>query len=192
MLQDLDKTLKVLLELHLPRGVASQQYTISFETPDKEHIAPSSLNLFLYDVRENLDLRQTIGGFERQGDGTATRKRPPARVDCSYLITAWPPEAKPAAPEEHRMLGEVMKVLLRYPTLPVEVLQGSLKGQEPPHRASSLRPGQLQSLGEFWQAMGGKPKAALNYTVTIAVPIDEVVETAPLVLGQSPAMVGGA
>ncbi|MDJ0747492.1 MAG: Pvc16 family protein [Xenococcaceae cyanobacterium MO_167.B27] len=27
----------------------------------------------------------------------------------------------------------------------------------------------LQSLGEFWQALGGKPKAALHYTVTIGV-----------------------
>ena len=34
---------------------------------------------------------------------------------------------------------------------------------------TTLQPGRLQSLGEFWQALGGKPKAALNYTVTFAV-----------------------
>ena len=194
MLQDLDKTLEVLLDLHLPRGASNHKYTISFEAPDTSQALPSSINLFLYDVRENLDLRSPISGFDRQQDGTAIRKRPAAKVDCSYLITAWPPQSdatsKPDPAEEHRMLGEVMKVLLRYPTLPREVLQGSLKGQEPPVRAFALRSGQLQSPGDFWQAMGGKPKAALNYTVTLPVAIDETLETVPLVLSQ-PAVVGG-
>lgn len=188
MLQDLDKTLQVLLELHLPKGSSNNSYNISFETPDKEHASLSGINLFLYDVRENLDLRNTIGGFERQSDGTAIKKRPPARVDCSYLITVWPSKSvrssQPDPAEEHRILGEVMRVLLRYPTLPAEVLQGSLKGQEPPVRAFSLRPGQLQNPGDFWQAMGGRPKAALNYTVTISMAIDGVLESAPLVLSQ--------
>jgi hypothetical protein len=188
MLQDLDKTLQILLELHLPKGSSSNSYNISFETPDKEHASLFGINLFLYDVRENLDLRNTIGGFERQSDGTAIRKRPPARVDCSYLITVWPPKSlstsQPDPSVEHKVLGEVMQVLLRYPTIPTEVLQGSLRGQEPPVRTFSLRPGQLQNPGDFWQAMGGRPKAALNYTVTISVAINEVLETAPLVLSQ--------
>jgi hypothetical protein len=41
--------------------------------------------------------------------------------------------------------------------------------QDLPLPVSTLQPGRLQSLGEFWQALGGKPKAALNYTVTLAV-----------------------
>jgi hypothetical protein len=38
----------------------------------------------------------------------------------------------------------------------------------------------LQSLGEFWQALGGKPKAALNYQVTLSVEVAKP-ETVPLV-----------
>ena len=38
-----------------------------------------------------------------------------------------------------------------------------------------------QSLGEFWQALGGKPKAALNYTVTLSVDVTEP-ERQPLVI----------
>jgi hypothetical protein len=68
-------------------------------------------------------------------------------------------------------------VLLRHPTLPEVLLQGSLKGQEPPLPSSTLQPGRLQSVGEFWQALGGKPKAALNYTVTIGVVPDRAIET---------------
>jgi hypothetical protein len=35
----------------------------------------------------------------------------------------------------------------------------------------------LQSVSEFWQALGGKPKAALNYTVTIGVIVDKPHDT---------------
>jgi hypothetical protein len=43
--------------------------------------------------------------------------------------------------------------------------------------SSTLQPGRLQSVGEFWQALGGKPKAALNYTITIGVTFDSPKET---------------
>lgn len=197
MLQDLDNTLKALLENHLPSGSEGQTYRITFDAPDSQQANAEGINLFLYDVRENLELRSTISDFERQSDGTALRKRAPVRVDCSYLITAWSSQAPQTSPpnavsqDEHKMLGAVMKVLLRYATLPADVLRGSLVGQAPPVRTVSLRPGQLQSPGDFWQAMGGKPKATLNYTITIAVPIDEAPETAPLVLSQRPVSVGG-
>jgi hypothetical protein len=158
--------------------------TISFSAPDRDLIkVKPAINFFLYDVRENMELRSNEWSLERQSNGTATRKRPAVRVECSYLITAWPSDASDWK-TEHRLLGAVMKILLRYPRIPEDVLQGSLQGQEPPLRTTTLRPTQLNSLGEFWQAMGGKPKAALNYTVTIAVPIQDVGESVPLVVAR--------
>jgi hypothetical protein len=133
-------------------------------------------------VRENLELRSNDWSMKRRGDGTARRQRPPVRVDCSYLVTAWPSESAPSpAQDEHRLLGEVMLVLLRYPKLPDDLLQGGLQSQDLPLPTAALQPGRLQSLGEFWQALGGKPKSALNYTVTIAVQPFEALEV-PLVL----------
>ncbi|MBN1813547.1 MAG: DUF4255 domain-containing protein [Anaerolineae bacterium] len=180
MINDLDKTLEELLERELPPELVSQ-VTISFATPD-DQFPPSSvtlpaIDLFLYDVRENRELRSNEWVVERNGDGTATKKRPPVRVECSYLITAWPSESSTTpAQDEHRLLSEVMQALLRYRRIPVEALRGSLAGQEPPLPASTLQPGHLQSVGEFWQALGGKPKAALNYTVTIGVDIHKPIE----------------
>jgi hypothetical protein len=74
-----------------------------------------------------------------------------------------------------------MKVLLRYATLPTALLQGSLTSQSFPVLTRSLQTGQFQSLAEFWQTLGGKPKAALNYTVTIAIEPSAPVETEALV-----------
>jgi len=173
MIDDLDRSLENLLKRELPPKLV-EQITISFATPDGQFPPASvtlpAIDLFLYDVRENRDLRDNEWRIERQSDGTAVRKAPPVRVDCSYLITAWPSEtSNTPARDEHHMLGEVMKALLRHSTIPSAVLEGSLVGQHPPLPASTLQPGRLQSLAEFWQALGGKPKATLSYTVTIGV-----------------------
>lgn len=186
MIDDLDRTVEELLRRELSPGLV-EQVGISFAAPDSE-FPPSSVvlpavDLFLYDIRENLELRDMSWVVERQNDGTAIKQRAPVRVDCSYLITAWSSESSTTrALDEHRLLSEVMKVLLRHPTIPEVLLQGSLKGQAPPLPSSTLQPGRLQSVGEFWQAVGGKPKAALNYTVTIGVAPDRQIETEPPVV----------
>jgi hypothetical protein len=72
-----------------------------------------------------------------------------------------------------------MKVLLRYRQLPDDVLQGELVGLLPPVRARVVRQGYLQSLGEFWQAMGGKPKASLHYTLTVSADVFEPEDVGP-------------
>ncbi|KIO48733.1 DUF4255 domain-containing protein [Nitrosospira sp. NpAV] len=175
MINDLDETLAVLLKRELPKGVA-EQVQVSFHAPDDQFPPPSvtlpAIDLFLYDIRENLELRSNEVYVDRRSDGTAMRTVAPVRIDASYLITAWPSQsvADPSE-DEHRLLGDVIRALLRYRTIPEDVLQGSLTDQDLPLPVSTLQPGRLQSLGEFWQALGGKPKAALNYTVTFAVDV---------------------
>ena len=186
MINDLDKTIEVLLKRELAPSLL-EQVGISFAAPDSDFPPASvtlpAIDLFLYDIRENLDLRSTEWIVDRLPGGQATRMRSPVRIDCSYLITAWSSESSTTrAMDEHGLLSEVIKVLIRYPVLPEVLLQGSLKGQEPPLPSSTLQPGRLQSVAEFWQALGGKPKAALNYTVTIGVPVGEPIATEGVVL----------
>jgi hypothetical protein len=181
MIDDLDRTIEQLLRHELAPSLM-EQVAISFAAPDSEFPPASvtlpAIDLFLYDIRENTELRSNQWIFQHQTDGTLMKNRAPVRIDCSYLITAWSSESSTSrALDEHHLLSEVLKVLIRYPVLPEVLLQGSLKGQEPPLPASSLQPGRLQSLGEFWQALAGKPKAALNYTVTMSVIADRPQET---------------
>jgi hypothetical protein len=188
MLDDLDRTLEELLRRELSPNFVSPDaltpVTISFATPDQDFTRNvgnlPAIDLFLYDIRENLELRNSNWNVTRQNQETALKQRPPVRVDCSYLITVWAREPN-ASQTEHQILGEVMRVLLRYPKIPAAVMQGRLSQQEPLPRALALRPTQLQSLGEFWQAMGGRPKPAMNFTVTIAIPVSDESEEIPLV-----------
>jgi Pvc16 N-terminal domain len=182
MLQDLDATLAALLQGEL----SVQNVAISFAAPD-DQFPPSGVSLpaisfFLYDVREDHDLRSTEWEMDRQANGMVTRKRPPVRVTCSYLITAWPSTSAPdPSQDEHRLLGEVLKVLLRHRAIPENYLSGELAGQEPPLPARIIAEAHLQSLGELWQAMGGKPKATLNYAVTISVDVFEPADVGQVV-----------
>src|SRR5262245_45994421 len=121
MIDDLDRTVEELLKRELSSELG-RQVAISFAAPDSDFpksVTLPAVDLFLYDVRENRELRTTEWIFERRDDGTATKKRAPVRVDCSYLITAWPKESSPSrALDEHLLLSEVMRILLRHPSIP--------------------------------------------------------------------------
>lgn len=177
MLHAVDETLRSLLQSEgseLLRKVA-----ISFRAPDRDFankVKLPAINLFLYDVRENLELRSNEALVTYANNGKASTQAPPVRVDCSYLITAWS-EADDAPNQEHRFLGEVMLTLLRFPELPKAYVAKELATPGLPLPTAILHPGRLQSLGEFWQALDGQPRTALNYTVTIAVQPGAAVET---------------
>jgi hypothetical protein len=177
--QDLDASLAALVQAEL----TLDDVVLTFAGPD-DQFPPSGVSLpavsfFLYDVRERAELRTEPWDRERE-DGVVRRRRGPARVACSYLITAWPSENSPVpAEDEHRILGEVLKVLLRHRRIPEPYLQGELARQELPVPTRVITENQLQSLGEFWQAMGGRPKAALHYAVTLALDVADAVEVGP-------------
>jgi len=176
MIADLDRTLKEMLITK----AQDKDLDIRFEAPD-DQFAPNlpAVNLFLYDVRENVDLRSNEWQANRDLRGNITQTPPPVRVDCAYLITAWAGDVE----SEHRLLSEIMRILLQHPSIPKELLQGDLANQSLPLPTVTLQSGHLQSMGEFWQALGGRPKAALHYTVTVSLDVfePEEIETVPAV-----------
>jgi hypothetical protein len=140
------------------------------------------VDLFLYDVRENMELRSNEPTIARQ-NGQAVIRRPPLRVACSYLVTAWPVGGQELILQEHRLLSQVLQVFSRYPTIPPSFLQGGLAGQEPPLPMITARADGLKSPAEFWTALGNKLRPSLTVTVTIAME-SFAPETAPIVVSE--------
>lgn len=172
MLNDLDDTLAAILnDADAPDHLENAD--VSFETPDRNY-APgqSTVNLFLYEVQENRQLRDPEPVLERVGD-QFVRRPPPLRVDCSYLVTAWSNEAAAARTvAEHRLLSLSLLWLSRFPTIPAGFLQGGLANQPFPPPTLVAQMDGNKNAGEFWSALGQAPRPSFNLIVTIAMTLD--------------------
>lgn len=146
------------------------EITISFATPDDSFppadVALPAVNLFLFDVHENREMREPRVRVEKTGD-RHRRVYPPYRVDCHYLATAWTSDDDMAG--QHRLLGGVMSGLLRHRLLPGAVLDPGLPTQPVAVRQVALQREQLGAASEMWRALGVRPRASLRFTLTVAV-----------------------
>jgi hypothetical protein len=177
MIRDLDATLEQLFITRAPAGSEFAGADISFDLPDADWRAgleTLTVNCYLYDIRENRELRTAEPPIQRSADGTrAIRRRAPVRIDCAYCITAWSPATDESVLEEHRLLGQILRVLLSHPTIPADVLQGSLADQIPPYPTIIAAPDGVKNQPEFWGALDQQLKPSLNYVLTLAVSLDE-------------------
>ena len=77
------------------------------------------LNIYLYEVRENMSLHRAEWDVTPGPGQAASLSRPPAYLDCHYLISAWSPtedsEATTPVRDEHELLSEALRILLRNP-----------------------------------------------------------------------------
>ncbi len=180
MIRDLDATLQALLESEATPGSELAGAEVVFDLPDAEWRAGLSqltVNCYLYDIRENPGLKTAEPLRLRSEDGArGSWIRPPVRIDSRYCITAWSTASEDPVLEEHRVLSQVLRILLRNPTLPPEALQGSLADQIPPYPTVVAATDGLENQPDFWGALDQQLKPSLNYVVTLAMMLDEVPE----------------
>ncbi len=177
MIRDLDETLRALLKQQAPPGSELAGADVSFDLPDGEWrstLGSLTVNCYLYDVRENRDMRTTEPVKQRHpATGRAIYRPAPVRIDCAYCITAWSPAADESVLDEHRLLGQVLMVLLRHPTIPAALLQGSLATQLPPYPTMIASTDGMKSKPEFWGALDQQLKPSVSYVVTLAAMLDD-------------------
>jgi hypothetical protein len=169
VIDSLDQSLARLLREKVPLPMNAE---VAFDPPTQEWADSRSqltVNLYLYDVKENHELRSPVWTTETLPDGTLTKVRPVARIDLFYLVTAWSGATPKDVLEAHRSLGDVLRTLLRFPTLPPEVLQGELVGQEPPLPTLAAQPDGPPNPADLWSALGNRLSPALTLVVTISI-----------------------
>jgi hypothetical protein len=164
---------------------------VTFEAPAQAESPSDSssarVNLFLHDVRENRALRSdeaplrsrptpsagantgdnTLSLAETLGGDSVGLRRPPVRLNLSYIVTVY--GAKPDdTREEHQLLTDVLGVFLRHPTVPLAYLTPALADDAEtrkhglplsivqPEHAAHAEPSAL------WQALGGRLRPALG------------------------------
>lgn len=175
MLNLLDDALRSFLLERVP--LSSREVDIVFEAPDGDWaagVARPTINLYLWEVRPNDD--QAEFGFVEVTDdtGRVRRKAPLPRIDCRYLVTAWTSDVK----DEHALLGRVLVAVLDHEVLDADHLSGGL-AQIRPLPTLSLRPAGATSGSDFWSALGGQLKPALDLVVTITVDAGMIRQAGP-------------
>jgi hypothetical protein len=166
MFADLDKTLRKLLREELP--IKNGEIDIQFEQPSREWSAKLSkptVNLFLYDVRENHQLRQHQWEHIRNGNGSVTQKRSPMRVNCNYILTTWANDSE----DEHRLLTRSMIALFRFPTIPEDRLEGTLQNPKYEILTQLARHDKLTNPAEVWSALDNELRPSVSYIVTLSL-----------------------
>lgn len=179
MIRELDEVLRQLLIREIP--VKNNEVDLAFDQPSREwssRLSRPTLNIFLYDVRENQKLRQAqpMWQVKHNDDGSVTKHRKPVRTDLHYMITAWASEAE----DEHRLLARTLLALFRNPFLPNELFPESLQRQPAPISILAAQYDELRNPTDVWNVLDNEMRPAIACIITLAldpyVPI-----TAPLV-----------
>ena len=168
MIDELDEALRRLLVREMP--VKNHEIDISFDQPRRDWSAKLSrptLNLFLYDLRENTRLRQTTEEWEvrRMPDGTTEKRRRITRLDLYYIVTAW----ANAPEDEHRLLGRASLALLRTPQVPDELLPDALKTQPAPIALKVAQADGIDKPSDLWNVLDNQMRPAIACVATLAM-----------------------
>jgi hypothetical protein len=180
MLDDLDHTLRALLVDGLPRvleKIEADGFDVRFDVPNREfksRLAKPTLSIYLYNIQENRDLRGRTWDQTRS-NGTVNTRRPPVRLDCTYLITAWSNEVQ----DEHKLLTGAARVLFRNPTLPPEILQGALADGYA-ITTEVAQPESLKDVIDVWSVLDNDLRPSVRVTVTVPLDVDVEYGTPPV------------
>jgi hypothetical protein len=181
MIHDVDESLRALVRRDVLNG---SKVDISFEAPNKDWAARRqgpTLNLYLYDIREDLDRREVQYQEVRDENGRIVERRmPPRRFKLSYLVTAWTQRPE----DEHRLLSAMLSAVVSGDTIPEDLLAGDLLDWQHMVRVTVGLPlSQDRSISDVWTALGGELKPSLDLVVTVPFPprMARIMEVGPWV-----------
>lgn len=170
MIHEVDDALRRLIR---DEALAGSPVEVSLDAPTKDWAArrnAPTVDLYLYDIREDVSRRQR-GLIDEYGDGgQVTSRRPPPRfVKLSYLVTAWTQRPE----DEHRLLSTLLAGLLWCDAVPPRLFGGALAALDLPVPLTvALPPPADRSFADVWTALGGELKPSLD--LVVSAPIEAV------------------
>jgi hypothetical protein len=152
---------------------------VAFEAPLKGWVGARTrptLSFFLFDIRENTDLRQTSPETLR-ANGRGIHRVPPRRFDLRYLISA----LTTVVEDEHLLIWRALSTLMKHPTIPAELLPESIRAFNLPVTGRIAGADDAPRPLDVWSALENPPRPSLVYIVTVPLDLD-LATSAPLVL----------
>ncbi|MER5704942.1 DUF4255 domain-containing protein [Micromonospora sp. NPDC002296] len=177
MIHEVDDALRRLVR---DEALPGSGVDIVLEAPTKEWAArrnAPTVNVYLYDIREDLRRRSRglVNEYDERGQ-VARRVAPPRYIKLSYLVTAWTQRPE----DEHRLLSSLLLCFLRLDALPPAVLAGSVAAiGMPVPMTVALPPPEDRAFADVWTALGGELKPSLDVVISTPVDSGRVVEAGP-------------
>ncbi|MGY5956522.1 Pvc16 family protein [Kosakonia sp. BK9b] len=167
---NLNVAIEAALREYLPSDVA-----IRFDLPPKDSTPDvPTVCIFLYDIQEDLQLR--VGEGRKFNSTTGVFAPGYVNIRCCYLVTYFEvtqssssdSPLSQANSQSLIIINNVLNALVNnrsFSTLP-----GTYLRVIPPSE-------QLNSLGNFWQAVGNTPRLCLSYMVTVPLKLTDLQTT---------------
>jgi hypothetical protein len=180
MIQDVDESLRALIK---DEALGDNGVDVAFDAPTTDWVSrrnAPTVDLYLYDIREDITRRQTMWEEVRDEAGRVVERRlRPRWFRLSYLCTAWTQRPE----DEHRLLSAMLSCFIRHESMPTEALKGVLvEAQGPIVMTAALPVTEDRSIADVWSAMGGELKPSIDLIVTAPLDVQRALEAGPPVL----------
>jgi hypothetical protein len=180
VINEVDETLRALVKAEV---VAGADVDVVFDAPTRDWAArrnKPTLDLYLYDIREDLRRRET-GFIERRNErGVVEERRElPRFFKLAYLITAWTQRPE----DEHRLLSAALALFMRYDLLPPQYMTTLLVESEIPLLVQiAYPPPEDRQVSDVWSSLGGDLKPSIDLVVTMPIQPESFFEVAQAVM----------
>ena len=180
MINEVDEALRNLVKAEVINGADVE---VLFEAPTREWASrrnTPTVDLYLYDIREDLRRRQTGMVDVRDETGAVVERRPAPRFfKLAYLITAWTQRPE----DEHRLLSAILACFMRHEYMPDTALTPLLRDLESPLSVMiAYPPPENRQVSDVWSSLGGDLKPSVDLVITMALQPDSLYDLAQAVM----------
>lgn len=180
MISEVDESLRNLVKAEVVSGA---DVDVVFDAPTRDWASRRSkptIDMYLYDIREDLRRRQTGYLEKRDERGVVTeRQQMPRYFKMAYLITAWTQRPE----DEHRLLAAVLATFMQYDNVPDSYLTELLAGAGLPVLLQIAYPlPEDRQVPDVWSSLGGDLKPSLELVATMAIQPEAFFEVAQAVM----------
>jgi hypothetical protein len=180
VINEVDEALRALMKREVADGADVE---IVFDAPTRAWASnrhKPTIDLYLYDIREDLQRRQ-VGVVERRNDQGIVEERQdlPRFYKLAYMITAWAQRPE----DEHRLLSAVLACCTIHEAVPVDLMPPLLSEFGVPLRLQMADSSpENRRVSDVWSSLGGDLKASVDLVVTLPIRPSTFYEVAKAVM----------
>ncbi|KMW71346.1 hypothetical protein TI10_20965 [Photorhabdus luminescens subsp. luminescens] len=168
---EINQALNTILSQYL--DIPGQKIDIRFDLPEINSIqSEPTVSVFLYEIHEDLQLRSAES--RRYNPATNTLLPGWVNINCNYLITYWDaskPSSDSSSPDSQPN-NQAAQVITR--VLNALINNRQLTGIPGAYTRVIPQQENLNSLGNFWQSLGNRPRLSLLYSITTPMKLQDI------------------